>query len=101
MKIIKNNNNVTIIPSESNIHIGNADQFKQELSDVLEMGEGLIVTLDLSNVKNIDSTGLGKILVFNKRLQDKSGKLTIVNITSNYVKNLFSILRLQEIVDIK
>lgn len=56
--------------------------------------------LFLSNAEELRN-GLGKILVFNKRLQENKGSLKIRNVNSSYVRNLFSILKLPEIMEIE
>ena len=49
----------------------------------------------------IDSSGLGKILLFQKELREKGGSLKIIHITSDYVKKMFYMIHLDQVVDIE
>ncbi|OEF96520.1 STAS domain-containing protein [Desulfuribacillus alkaliarsenatis] len=89
-----------ITPQDDKIMLTNAEEFKKALMSVFNQGISRVV-IDLQNVHNIDSTGLGKILVFNKRIQEKNGSLTIKNVNNEHVRNLFRILRLPDIVKIE
>ena len=59
------------------------------------------ICLDFKNVQEIDSAGLGKILLINKIINDNDGELVIKNIQSKYVKKVFHMVQLDEIVDIQ
>lgn len=89
-----------ITPSEEMLFMSNAEELKKAMLSVYDNGVYHVI-LDLKNVRSIDSTGLGKILVFNKRLRENQGSLKIRNVNSSYVQNLFTILKLPEIIEIE
>ena len=57
--------------------------------------------LDFEKVPRIDSSGLGKLFLFHKRLREKNGKLIIENVKSSYVKNMFDVINLHKVIEIK
>ena len=99
MKIKKNENEVIVIP-EGKIDFSNSEDFKEKLLDVYEEGYNEII-IDFSNISSIDSSGLGKILLFHKKLKDRNGDLKIRNITSDYVKKMFNMIHLDQVVNIE
>ncbi len=58
--------------------------FKEKLLDIYEEGYYEII-IDFSNISSIDSSGLGKILLFHKKLKGRDGELKIRN---NQVVNI-------------
>ena len=99
MEIQKNEGMATVIPGEK-IDLSNSGQLKTQFLQLVEDGHTQIV-LDFKRVKMIDSSGLGKILLFQKELRERDGKLKIVNITSEYVDKMFRMIHLDEVIDIE
>jgi anti-sigma B factor antagonist len=58
------------------------------------------ISLDLSKAEYIDSSGVGKLLYINKKLEKLNGKLTISKINSTLYFFLES-LALTKVIDIK
>lgn len=61
--------------------------FKSKVQELIDSGETYIV-LDFANVRIINSNGIGKILLFYKKLKEKSGSLSFVNLNDN-IADLF------------
>ncbi len=59
------------------------------------------VTLDFAGVEEIDSFGLGKILLLNKETEERGGNLKIINVTSEYVREMFAIVQMDKVVEIE
>ncbi|MGM0410197.1 MAG: STAS domain-containing protein [Bacillota bacterium] len=89
---------VVVRPKE-NIDFSNSNELKEELLRVYEDGYSQ-VEIDFTEVDRIDSSGLGKLLLFHKRLKEKKGNLVIKNIESNYIKNMFDMIHLDKIIEI-
>ncbi|MFO7818748.1 MAG: STAS domain-containing protein [Halanaerobacter sp.] len=75
----------------NNLNRINANQFKEELTAILDEYDNFII--DLSNIRTIDCFAFGKILLFNEELESKSGKLKIINVESEYLRTVFSLLK--------
>ncbi len=59
-----------------------------------------VVTVDLAGLEYISSAGLSVILVAFKRLTASGGSLRIVN-TSKHVRHIFSLVRLDTVLNIE
>lgn len=58
------------------------------------------ITLDMSKVKIINSYGIGKILICDKKLKDDSGELVIKE-ANGFVDEIFKLLMLDKILVIR
>lgn len=76
--------------NSDNVHI-----FQEKLNAVLQSG-ATFLELDLSECKNISSTGIGKLLLFYKDFIGKSGEIEVTR-CSNTVYDLFSMLKLNQL----
>lgn len=88
----------TIITLPEKIDITNSDELKQCLLTLYQEGFKF-VELNFQNVSSIDSSGLGKLLLFQKKFAERQGGLRIINITSNNIKNMFKMIRLADVID--
>lgn len=68
--------------------------------DTIEIVEGVNIVLDFENVTYIDSSGLGVIVAFYKKIVKYNGNLKLVNL-SNKLKRLFEITGLSELITIE
>ena len=88
------------IKPEGRIDFTNSQDFKKDLMNLLY--DGFVeVIIDFEKVESIDSSALGKILLFQKRLKERKGKLKIINIASDYIKNMFDMIHLNKVIDIE
>ncbi len=88
-----------VMPGEQ-IVIENAGELKEVLINLIDQGAREI-TVDMGKVKAIDSAGLGKLLLGNKLLRERNGKLIIENITSEYIHKMFRLIHLEKMVEIR
>ncbi len=95
----KNENEVCLIPG-GKIDISNVYEFEQQLYVLYNEGFNYI-KMDFSNVTGIDSAGLGKLLLFQKKLEERDGELSIVNLNNDYVKRMFSMIHLYKVIKIE
>lgn len=82
------------------VNIMNSPELKQKLQALYDEGVQLI-TVDFSGTKMIDSSCLGKLLMFQKRLKDRGGELKINNVTSDYIRKMFDIIQLYKVINIE
>ncbi len=99
MKIELKNNSARIIPGES-INLSNAEEFKDKFLELVEEKNIKKIIIDFKNVEKIDSSGLGKLLLFNKITEENEGSLRIENINSQYVRNVFNMVDLKDTMDL-
>jgi len=83
---------------EEMLNSQNAEELKVILNELFVKGFKNI-QLDLSRVKATNSSGLGKILFFYKKLKEDNGSLTIKTI-SNDLKETFKLLRLDKLFNL-
>jgi len=71
-------------------------EVKKEITEVFEDAEGYL--LDLTALKQIDSTGFGVIVNTAKRI--KTGRVMIIIIKDDYIRDLFRITKLDRLFSI-
>ncbi|MBI9017179.1 MAG: STAS domain-containing protein [Phycisphaerae bacterium] len=85
--------NIELNP-DGKITAANADEFRQELLELVESGI-LQITINLNNVDMIDSKGLAVFIVCHKTLAAKGGSLTVIS-DNEELCNLFHLMRFDE-----
>lgn len=58
------------------------------------------VILDFTDLEMIDSSGIGKILVFYKKVKENNGNLIIRN-PNSYICEIFDLIQLNKIIEIQ
>ena len=71
-----------------------AREFKEVLTNLIDEGKKEII-IDFSDVAFIGSSGIGKLLLAYKRLDDLGGKIYIISLNKD-IKELFITFRLNE-----
>ncbi len=99
METIIKKNHARIIP-EVVIDLTNSERFRTIINELIKKDIKNIV-FDFKNVKEIDSSGLGKIFLCNKIIKENDGQLMIENVKSEYVQKIFKMVDLNKIVEIK
>jgi len=100
LKIKEEGEEVTVYIEDERIDITNSKQLKDKILLFIEQGFKRI-NLDFSEVKMIDSSGIGKLLLSQKRLKEVDGKLSLVNIKSDYIKKIIRLIHLDEVIEVK
>ncbi|MFW6001645.1 MAG: STAS domain-containing protein [Halanaerobium sp.] len=93
-------NSQVVISPAGNIDFSNSQELKDELLELFEQDYKKVI-LDFSEVESIDSSGLGKLLLFHKKLKEKDGTLVIRNVESDYIKNMFEMIHLKKVIEIE
>jgi len=99
MKVEKVGNEHIVYP-EGRIDIASATEFQDTIISLIDEGAMRIV-LDFSKVTGLDSSGLGKLLLLQKRVKEKGGKIVIKNVASDFVKKMFTLVHLDRVIEIK
>ncbi len=100
MKIDRITDNKAVITPENKIDISNCHELKDILLALYNDGVN-IVTIDFLKVRSIDSSGMGKILLFQKKLKERQGELKIINITSEHIRKMFALIHLDKVITIE
>lgn len=87
---------VGVVPVEE-LDASNAAEFKRDIAPVLAANTRLV--LDLSQMRFIDSSGLGAMLSCLRQLTAKGGDLKLCGL-SKQVRALFELVRMHRIFDI-
>lgn len=100
MRIEKKGQDAALITPNETIDISNAHELKEDMLNLYNEGVNNI-TFDFSRVRSIDSSGLGKLLLFQKKLKERDGEMQIINISSDYVKKMFKMIHLDKVIKIQ
>ncbi len=86
--ILRINENITDMKS--------GEEFKETLTSLYSQGEREIV-LDFGSVNVISSHGIGKILMFYKRLKEAGGQMYVAPLNPN-IREIFEALMLDRLI---
>lgn len=96
---IKENDGIIEVLIEGRIDNEGTQQFQDSLDEVLNKS-GNKITLDLTKLEFINSSGIGKLLIFYKKARH-SGIETEINGISEELFSLFRAIRLDKLIVIK
>ena len=100
MKVNKISDEKVKVKPEGRIDFTNSQDLKKDLLNLFDEGFNEVI-IDFEKVESIDSSGLGKLLLFQKKLKERDGILKIINVTSDYIKNMFDMIHLNKVIDIE
>lgn len=72
---------------------------KEKISEAIDANPGGRVTLDMSTVTFLDSTGLGALVSALRKARDGGGDITITNVAPN-VRKVFDITGLAKVFEL-
>lgn len=72
---------------------------KQDIGDAIAANPGTIVTIDMTGVTFLDSTGLGALVSALRQAHDNGGDIRITNVASN-VRKVFDITGLSKVFEL-
>ena len=102
---VKRHGTYAVVTLPERLDIISAEEFKQVMMDLVPFStyEKTFskIIIDFTFVKAIDSAGIGKLLMFNKRLKDRGGELKIVNLIDDHVRDLFNVIQLNKVIKIE
>lgn len=92
--------NKALVKLNEKFDISNASEFDDIIDKINNQGIER-VKLDFSRLKTIDSSGVGKIMLLKGNLDKRDGKLKIINMKSEYIKEMFNAMKLENILEIE
>ncbi len=99
MEIIQNSETDVIVIPKGRIDISNSHTLKEKFLHLYN-NAFTVITVDFSHVTGIDSSGLGKLLLFQKKLKEKNGELIIINVKNEYIQKMFEMIHLDKVIKI-
>lgn len=94
------NDSKVMLSPKGDINFATSQSLKDALFEVFNDDYKEVIN-DFTEVENIDSEGLGILLLFHKKLKDNDGKLIIRNIESDYIKQMFQTIELDQVIKIE
>jgi len=99
MKITSTQDNgITIIRLSGRFDATVADQFKESVQQLCEKGLSNFV-IDMSDVSYIDSSGLGSIITFLRKIRLAKGDIKVASL-SDKVRSIFQLTRFHRVIEI-
>ena len=100
MEIRKDDDTKVEIFLEGEIDFYNSDEIYKKLLNSYNKNYKKI-EINFSKVKNIDASGIGKLIAFNNKLKDEGIKLIIKDIENKTVNKAFEFVGFNKIIYIK
>lgn len=92
--------NGIVLKVKRDLSYSNSREITTELKSLFDRGIKT-VALDFSGTESIDSSGLGKLLLFSEKFREAGGELKIINVVSKDVVDLFQLINLQKFMKIE
>jgi len=89
----------TTVMLKGDIYVNQADELVDVFNSIVEK-QPKEVTIDISGLKSITSSGIGKIVLLYKNLHEKNGKLKIIGVNDT-IMQIFKIVKLDKLVEIE
>jgi anti-sigma B factor antagonist len=83
---------------EDNLDASNVRAFKDAASSLMKMHDKVV--LDMSDVKFVDSSGLGALLSCLRQMNGRQGDFRLCNLTTS-VRALFELMRMHRVFNIQ
>jgi anti-sigma B factor antagonist len=98
MPVSSGDKSTTTVRCEGDLDIVTSDDVKRQLAAMVETGTP-IVTLDLGDVRFVDSSGLGALVAVHHFAEAKGAQL-VVKSPPDHVRNLFNLTRLDNLLTV-
>ncbi len=100
MELQRTNRDEAVVKIGRDLVISNSHELKKALLALLDESVRKVV-LDFSETQSVDSSGLGKLLLFNEKFRENGGSLKIRGINHKGVVELFKLIQLEKIIDLE
>lgn len=95
---IQKQGDVTIVEVDGQLIVGNRQELKQRVLDLLDQGERKFV-VDFGRTGYIDSSGLGVLVSLSKKVREAGGALRLANLNDD-LRTLFELTKLDTLFPI-
>ena len=80
------------------IYVDQADDLLETFNEIIEKSPAEVI-IDIKNLKSITSSGIGKIVLLYKGLNQKNGKIKIIGVNET-IMQIFRVVKLDKFVEI-
>ncbi|KPJ86694.1 MAG: hypothetical protein AMS17_11270 [Spirochaetes bacterium DG_61] len=98
VKVDSSNGTVTVT-LKGDIYVDQADELVNVFNSIVEKGPQEVI-IDISGLKSITSSGIGKIVLLYKNLHEKNAQLKIIGVNDT-IMQIFKIVKLDKLVEIE
>ena len=91
----KNRMNVTL---RGDIYVDQTDELLETFNEIIEKNPEEVI-IDIKDLKSITSSGIGKIVLLYKGLNQKNGKIKIIGVNET-IMQIFKVVKLDKLVEI-
>jgi len=84
---------------KGDVFVEQGDELMNAFNSILKK-EPKSITIDMSELKSISSSGIGKIVMLYKDMDKKGGKVKIVGV-NNTIMQIFKIVKLDKLIEIE
>jgi len=88
-----------IVSLKGDIYVDQADELVEVFNSILEHASQEVI-IDISGLKSITSSGIGKIVLLYKNLNEKNRKLKIIGVNDT-IMQIFKIVKLDKLIEIE
>jgi len=99
MRVYRKTAQEATIYLDEKIDLSSADALKNVLQGLYDENYKMI-KMDFSVTKSIDSSCLGRLLMYQKKLKENNGELIITNVTGEYIRKMFDLIHLHKVIRI-
>ncbi len=99
MKIETSGQKAVVIP-EGRIDIKDSKELKGKAQELLNEG-CCEMTVDFSQVTGIDSSGIGVLLLMQKKFQESGGVFKVIKVTSKNIQKIFKMMQIHKVINIE
>lgn len=96
---INEEDNTTTVKLRGDMYMEQVDELLDVFNSIIEKGPSLVI-IDISELKSITSSGIGKIVLLYKGLQKKGGKVKIIGVNET-IMQIFKIVKLDKLIEIQ
>ena len=98
VRIDSSNGKVTVT-LKGDIYVDQADELVDVFNSIVEKRPQEVI-IDISGLKSITSSGIGKIVLLYKNLHEKNTRLKIIGVNDT-IMQIFKIVKLDKLVEIE
>lgn len=97
--VVKQDIDEAVVCLGKSLDVSNSFELKKNVQQLMEKGYRRI-TLDFSQSCMVDASGLGKILMLQRKISAQQGELRIINASNKHIQRIFELVQLKKVVNI-
>ncbi len=98
IKVTENEDQI-VVTLRGDIYVEQTDELLETFNSIIEKSPKEVI-IDIKDLKSITSSGIGKIVLLYKGLNEKNGKIRIIGANVTIMK-IFKVVKLDKLVEIE